>query len=131
MSISFVAGDLHSSTHSGPWQDPGASWHFCHSFKRWRYIRIRPMNAVQTPPREPAKTLRRADGRGLWARLRDVMANQIRLWDRTLDDLQPFRQEGSLRWRGSRLEGTTTDESERRDPNDDQRDLPVDRGAHQ
>jgi hypothetical protein len=38
-------------------------------------------------------------------RLRQFWSNQTLLWDRTLDDLEPWRQEGPLRWRGGRLEG--------------------------
>jgi hypothetical protein len=36
----------------------------------------------------------------LLPRLRRLFANQVRLWDRALDDLQPWEQEQPLRWRG-------------------------------
>ena len=81
------------------------------------------MNAAQTPATTPAATLQMADGRGLWARLREMLANQIRLWDRTLDDLRPWEQEGPLRWRGGRLEGAMLDA--------DEVSAQVDRDAHQ
>jgi hypothetical protein len=56
-------------------------------------------------------------------RLRELSENQIRLWDSTLDDLRPWDQEGPLRWRGTRLEGSTVDV--------DALTSRVDRDAHQ
>jgi hypothetical protein len=48
----------------------------------------------------------------IWARLRTVLENQTKLWDRALDDLEPWRREGTLRWRGYRLEGRVLDEGQ-------------------
>jgi hypothetical protein len=47
-----------------------------------------------------------------WARVRRVFAGQVALWDRALDDLEPWRQEGPLRWRGGSLDGAKLAEAE-------------------
>lgn len=65
------------------------------------------MKAAQTPMPGHATTRRSGFVTRLWARLRELMDDQVRLWDRTLDELQPWTQEGPLRWRGGRLEGAT------------------------
>jgi hypothetical protein len=47
--------------------------------------------------------------RGGISRLRRLARAQVRLWDLFLADLQPWEQEGPLRWSrtGSRLDGCT------------------------
>jgi hypothetical protein len=59
---------------------------------------------------EPAPDRPRSARAGGWReRLSELMTNQTRLWDRTLDDLRPWEQEGPLRWRGTRLSGSIVD----------------------
>lgn len=44
--------------------------------------------------------------RPLVHRLRDVFHAQVRLWDFAQRSLEPWRDEGPLRWSGGRLDGT-------------------------
>jgi hypothetical protein len=39
------------------------------------------------------------------ARVRRRLVNQVQLWNRMLADLQPWEDEGPLRWHGARLDG--------------------------
>ena len=57
------------------------------------------------------RTTRRTRQSPTLQQLRRVLSNQVRMWDRALDDLEPWRQEGSLRWHGARLDGATLVES--------------------
>jgi hypothetical protein len=67
------------------------------------------VTGARTPVQRRATKQSGMRARRLWALLRHGMASQVRLWDRTLDDLRPWEQEGPLRWRGGHLEGATLD----------------------
>jgi hypothetical protein len=67
--------------------------------------------AMAGQDRHPARSGPGRASRAL-LRLRTVLTNQLRLWDRALDDLRPWEQEGSLRWHGNRLDGATLDADE-------------------
>lgn len=83
----------------------------------WRRVAHRPLVSPSStfedaPMRtEAAAPIKRATAR---TRIRDFLSGQVRLWERALDDLEPWRQEGPLRWSGNRLDGCLQTEAHTR-----------------